>query len=460
MGVNDTEHIWLRQTVTFTVDGQTRTLEIGIPIPRDATAQDVEALLGVADSGMHALTRRLDAQIAATLTNGAASQAIVTESGSVSSAPTLPAASQEVVSPNSHTSVDEAPPPTMTAELTRTAEQRASAKPAIPERPATPPRPASEPQRTQSPSTPPARPVPAASDSQGEMTRPQFLAAVAELGLNPRQAMDRLVVRSLEGLNLREALESLRRQLLGASSAMEPEPEPMSTRAPGHIATPSKPETPAAPTAAHYFEEEDDETILYSLDEDNDLSDDDLTPSIGDTHHPSVEDALEEIDIEDVPDLTPPPASIRQRTTPATRKAPVAVREEQAAPSGTPASGARTQAMQLIGKLRAANGGGAASDYQRNAYHNIVEEELGKAQATTLVRGLWRTTPDKLSSAQLDALIRWGKEEVFSEEAAQVLATLRAEQRRAEQTAASAKDAEQPAAPRSTPRARPSGGQH
>ena len=63
MGANDSEHIWLRQTVTFTVNGQTRTLEIGIPLPRNASAQDVEALLGVADAGMSALSRRLDAQV-------------------------------------------------------------------------------------------------------------------------------------------------------------------------------------------------------------------------------------------------------------------------------------------------------------------------------------------------------------------------------------------------------------
>ena len=54
MDAKDTEHIWLRQTVTFTVDGQTRTLEIGVPVPRDATAQDVETLLDVADAGMRA----------------------------------------------------------------------------------------------------------------------------------------------------------------------------------------------------------------------------------------------------------------------------------------------------------------------------------------------------------------------------------------------------------------------
>jgi hypothetical protein len=75
-----------------------------------------------------------------------------------------------------------------------------------------------------------------------------------------------------------------------------------------------------------------------------------------------------------------------------------------------------------------------------------------------LVRGLWRTTADHLTAGQLDALIRWGKEEVFAEEAEQVLAALRAEQERADQEAAVANDADTPAPPRTSSRGRPAGG--
>src|SRR5512146_1038288 len=91
MDANDTGHIWLRQTVTFTVDGQTRTLEIGIPVPRDATAQDVEALLEVSDAGMGALSRRLDTRIAELL-----------DGGPHVDASALPAPAQESTSANGH----------------------------------------------------------------------------------------------------------------------------------------------------------------------------------------------------------------------------------------------------------------------------------------------------------------------------------------------------------------------
>lgn len=303
------------------------------------------------------------------------------------------------------------------------------------------------------------------------MTRPEFLTAAAELGLSPRQAMDRLGVRSLEGINLREALESLRRQLLGASSHAEPEPasEPDSAPEPAVSASPIV----ATPSVAPRFEEEDDETIFYALDEDDELIEDDSTSAPADKGtNPAVsDDALDEIDddededeldLDDVPDLSPPSAPARSRTTPTGSKTTSAARET-AAPThdSTSASGAndaRTQALRQIGKLRSATGGGTASDYQRNAYRNIVENELGRTHAVALVRGLWRTTADHLTAGQLDALIRWGKEEVFAEEAEQVLAALRAEQERADQEAASTNGPDAPAAPRTASRGRPAGG--
>lgn len=301
------------------------------------------------------------------------------------------------------------------------------------------------------------------------MTRPEFLSAAAELGFNPRQAMDRLGVRSLEGLNLREALESLRRQLLGATSHAEPETEPEQDLAPEPVTGASP--TVAAPPAASRFEEEDDETIFYALDEDDELIEDDFASApagngvntvASDDAFDETGDADDEIDLDEVPDLSPPPVPARSRGTAPGRKTTSAARETsapaQGATSASGASGARTQALRQIGKLRSATGGGTASEYQRNAYRNIVENELGRTRAVALVRGLWRTTADHLTAGQLDALIRWGKEEVFAEEAEQVLVALRAEQERADQEAAAANGSDAPAAPRTASRGRSAGG--
>jgi ribosomal protein L12E/L44/L45/RPP1/RPP2 len=434
----ETGHIWLRQSVTFTVAGQTRTLEIGIPVPPHSSAQEIEALLQTANTGMDALSRHLDAQIAAALAGTEAVQPQARDAlpqRTTATAPTAAPAARDVrdahVAPLPASESAETPPMREPARTAPSAppESRTAATAPTPSRQAqpAPQRPVADSPRTQ----------PSATGTSAEMSRPQFLAAAAELGLNPRQAMDHLGVRSLEGLNLREALESLRRQLHGASSAVAGEPDVVETQ-------PAKTANRPDPTP-QYFEEEDDETILFSLDDETDDEEYDpenVVDAAAVRESPAgisaasalASDEIED-DLEDVPDLAPPPTPIRQR--PAS-----SVRENQATSSGGPSTnGARSRAMQLIGKLRTATGGGSASDYQRTAYRNIVEEELGKSRATSLVRGLWRTTADQLTSGQLDALIRWGKEEVFADEAAQVLATLRAEQQRAAQSANSANDA-------------------
>lgn len=440
MNERDTGHIWLRQSVTFTVAGQTRTLEIGIPVPPHSSAQEIDALLQTANTGMDALSRHLAAQIAAALAGTEVPQpttrATSPQRDTVSMPTAAPANARDV-----HDAHDASPPAPEVAPTPPTRESAKTAPSAPPEPRTAAPAPTPAPGRQAQPT--PQRPVadapgtqPPATSTSAEMNRPQFLAAAAELGLNPRQAMDHLGVRSLEGLNLREALESLRRQLYGASSAVAAEP---------NVEGPPVKSANRPDPAPQFFEEEDDETILFSLDdeaddEENDLEgeDDDAVVSESPAGRSAAtafaNDDIED-DLEDVPDLAPPPTAISQRSA-------SSAREDQATRSDAAGTnGARSRAMQLIGKMRTATGGGPASDYQRTAYHNIVEDELGKSRATSLVRGLWRTPFDQLTSGQLDALIRWGKEEVFADEAAQVLATLRAEQQRAAQSATPATEA-------------------
>src|SRR5215831_17830873 len=58
------EHIWLRQSVTYTHEGQTRTLEIALPIRPDAPPEEIARLLAQAEAGMAQLTTSLDRRIA------------------------------------------------------------------------------------------------------------------------------------------------------------------------------------------------------------------------------------------------------------------------------------------------------------------------------------------------------------------------------------------------------------
>lgn len=277
--------------------------------------------------------------------------------------------------------------------------------------------------------------------------------------MNVKQAMDQLGVRSLEGLNLREALEALRRQALRGSAAATP-PVPTQPAA----------SAPAAASEPRYFDEEDDLDVTFSVDGDEDLDDEGFMSreagALYDAAAPEPPDALDELDesdLDDVPDFGPPPsasrsapASARRSGAAAQRRSPTPARiEENREQANVGVSGDQTRALQIVGQLRSARGGGAPTSYQRTAYRNVVVRELGEPEAAALVRGLWRTTPERLTAEQLDVLVSWGKQDTFSEEAAMVLTALRAERERA--TSAEGQQPPAAEAPQSAPRGRSAG---
>jgi hypothetical protein len=325
------EHIWLRQTITQTIAGQTRTLEIGVSVRPGMSADQIEALLREADTGMRRLSRHLESQVA-------------TVAGITSSSEDGHAEPELELDP------EPVSPPRSVAPISGPA-----------------PNPVTVP-------TPPVPQAPLTASSLEELSVPEFVAAArTELDLSPKQAMDKLNVKSLKGLNLREALEMLRRQSLGSTNRAGP-------GAPAEGSAP--PPVPLPTTPPHYFDEEDSEfEVTYQLDDDADPS-----------------------DLESVPDFDAMPPSMK-----------VEVGE------------ARGRALYIVGQMRKASGGGAATSMQKSAYRNIIQNELGEQNARALVLGLWKAPVEKLGAEQLDALLSWGKQETFGEEAQLVLAALRSE---------------------------------
>jgi hypothetical protein len=369
------EHIWLRQSVTYTHEGQTRTLEIALPIRPDASSEEIARLLAQAEAGMAQLTTSLDRRIAG-----------------------------EQVAPPRPTAPD-APRRT---EPTRPVEPSPAA---FTHEPSTPPTPEMEteapPAAKSSPrqAAPTPRPTPAPSAPQpvadgSDLTRPEFIAAIGALGLNPKEAMDRLGVRSLAGLNLRESLETLRRQSLQGES---------SSVAPTAASAPAQARGEALSVKPDRFDEEDDEALIFV----EEGEDDEPLPAPSRSsarNRRATADTLDD-DLDDVPDFGPPPGARSRATEPAAAEPPM------------------SHAARIIAKLRATHPGGITTADRQSAFANIIVAELGEPNAAALVRGLWKLSPEKLGPEQLDALIRWGKGDTFSEEAEEVLATLRAEQR-------------------------------
>jgi hypothetical protein len=382
----DGEHIWLRQSITSTKDGQTRTMEIAISLRQGMTAGQVEALLKEADAGMQRLSHHLDTSFA-----GA-------DAGSA-------------VSPGSSMGLEPHSPLELPA--SRVVEPVPLAVPA--EQPVSRPAAGQDPDHIASsdhkPPTP-VSPVPAASPAPVRPTAPaaelsikDFLdAARAELDLSPKQAMERLSVKSLQGIDLLESLDTLRRQMArqgGGEPVVSSSPPP---------AAPS-PEAPVAPP--RYFEEEDDGEfeVTFHLDDESD-----------------------ELDLEDVPDfdaVTPPPPlqEVPSAKRPVPAKPAAHGSGEDSLQESAP-SGQKSSTLELIGQLRATAKGSNPTSHQRIAYRNIILEELGEQPAKALVVGLWRVPAERLGADQMDALLSWGKRDTFGEEAAEVLAALRAERSR------------------------------
>jgi hypothetical protein len=374
-GELDGEHIWLRQSVTYSHEGQTRTLEIALPIRPDAPPEEIARLLAQAEAGMAQLTTSLDRRIAGEQVAPPRPTAPVsphqTEPARASEPSPVPYAHEASVLPAPELEA-ETPPPAQSS----------------PRQAAPRPRPAPA----------PSAPQPVADGP--DLTRPEFIAAIGALGLNPKEAMDRLGVRSLAGLNLRESLETLRRQ------SLQGEPSALGATA---STAPAQARGEALSVNADRFDEEDDEALIF-IEEGED--DEPLpAPSRSTAGNRRVAADTQDDDLDDVPDFGPPPGA-----------------RSRAVESGA-AESSLSHAARIIAKLRAAHPGGIATADRQGAFANIIVAELGEPNAAALVRGLWKLSPEKLGPEQLDALIRWGKDDTFSEEAEEVLATLRAEQR-------------------------------
>lgn len=428
------EYLWLKQSATVTVNGQTRTMEIAVPLRPGATADEVEALLSEADAGMDRLGRHLDARVAA-LTDPAAPTEAPARPATSAAAPTA-TPSEAPARPAATPTEGLARPATPPAPSERIPVEQPPARtspPATPSQPAavTPSRP-SVPARQATPTPAPASPrpatpasAPAPTSPQTELTRPEFIAALKDIALDVRQAMQKLGVRSLEGLNLREALEALRRQTLrnGGGEATGPTPDRPAASAPPRATPARNAPTPAAPP--RYFEEEDEPDVEFSVAGSDEAEE-------GDELHPYDEGAPNEWDadddLDDVPDFGPPPVSHRG---PASGRAPHPTpRPAPAAPvadAAPPASSGDPAVADLLTRLRAAQGGGTPSSQQRTAYRNIIVNEIGEDKATYLVRGIWRVTPERLGPEQMDELLSWGKQDTFGEDANKMVERLRAE---------------------------------
>jgi hypothetical protein len=357
------EHIWLRYATQFTIAGRSHTIEMSVPLPVGASDETREQLLREAEKGLSHLISHVETRIPQIL------QHIQAHSAPASPAPV----SKPLVSRSANKPASIPAPPT--------SNQSQPANPQVREQKSEPAR--EEEHREKAPRTNGVSMPSLPGGGNGNLSIPEFIQAIKGLGLNSRQAMDLLKVKSLAtGLNLREALDRLQyliaQEAGGETPDVElkaPAPQLPVTNSSEHSAVPDK---QASPDLA------DEEDPFGNL----------PIPIFDEEIDPEEEDFAEPLDA--------------------------------FSPSLTPSS--RNRAKAIVDKLREARGATVVSPGRLQVLHNVIGDQISEEQLLALIHSLWGVSIQKrLKVDQVEALIYWAKEDDFVNEVDAVLALLEEE---------------------------------
>jgi len=390
-------HIWLHHTVRITVGERTHTIEMDIPIPVGASANVREQLLNEAEASMEELARRIEKGAPRKLSPGQPAQPAKVPPAKQPAPP-----AQAAVNKSSST----AAPPASTA-------APGLLVPILPRDPI----PALQPEAKDT-VVPPTRPnigatmpsSPAISvDTGGSLKLPQFIKFINEsMGLTPKQAMDLLNVKSLSGLNLRDALEELQ-QIVGHV---------------GHEVTNVAPSTMPANSGHVESNQTRQEPVA------TDLSSSPQPPAVQPrpfppTSNPKNPDIIE---ITNAVIRDNPPAYAFDEEIDLEHEIDLPEDEEvEVVPELT--NQEREQAEEILIKLRDARGSSLASEQRLKVLHNVTDSQVNEEQLLQLVQGIWGITSlKKLKNDQVEALISWAKTDNFDDEVDIVLLLIQEEQ--------------------------------
>lgn len=384
--VNDSgepgEYIWLRYGTQLSANGRSYTVEMNIPMPIGASEETREQLLREADAGMNQVANHVEKRVAQLL------QRVQTQGKVPSPAP--PAARPAPQPrPASLPAPQTGPQPLQSAD-THVREN-------TPETASSPTQPAPK----ETASVPSARHIGASMPStpamgdNSNLSLQQFIGYIREnMGLNPKQAMDLLKIKTLTGVNLREAVEQLQK-IAGPESAAANEMEqraretvptatPPTRQNSGPLsATSSRPiemaRNSATPNVERVRTVNENDHAYTSFDEE-------VEPGEANEQ----EDELEDFDF---------PRELTAQE--------------------------RVQARNKIDNLREHRGATQSNPARQQVLLNVVDSQIGAEQLQDLLVGVWNvTTLKKLKVDQVEALISWAKEDDFVLEVEAVLAIL------------------------------------
>jgi len=410
-GTDGNPYIWLRYTTQFSTGGRTHTIEMGIPVPVGASAEMREQLIREAEMGMEQLTRRVESRVSQMLQRGSRPPETARAQESATSRPPQ-APLQDVGS----RSVQGTPAATGT-------------RPPAPAREA--PQPLSLPEKQ-----PAATPVhqgggvnmPVTPGVQGDansMKLSQFMQIIREAwGLTPKQAMDLLNVKTLNGMNYREALRQLQPLVEGDARSVstpdasthspvvnQPKPAEERVRPRGPLPSPTLGEervrpqgsAPASPPSPSPSKME-----RGSVGEAPPLRNEAKQGALaGPTNIPVIpikDDMIREV-----------PRKVYKFDE----------EDEEMEEKEEESEEQRAIARIKLDDLKEVRGTALASPGRLTALQNVLNSQISEEQLQHLIQSAWgATSVKKLKVDQVEALISWAKEDYFVDEVEAVLALI------------------------------------
>jgi hypothetical protein len=206
-GSDGNPYIWLRYTTQFNAGGRMHTIEMGIPVPVGASAEMREQLIREAEIGMDQLTRHIENRVAQISQRSTRPPEPLRTPSPTATRPNQPPLQEEGYRSSTGT------PTPIGPRSTTQSPSREGPQP-LPLHEKQPP---TAPVRQSGPVSMPVTPG-MQGEANSNMKLSQFIQAIREAwGLTPKQAMDLLQVKTLNGMNYRDALRKLQTLVEGNS---------------------------------------------------------------------------------------------------------------------------------------------------------------------------------------------------------------------------------------------------
>ncbi len=389
-------YIWLHYGTQLTVNGRSYTIEMNVPMPIGASEETREQLLREADAGMNQVASHVENRVAQLL------QRVQPTQGKI------PAPAQ-TPKPAPRPQPASVPAPLTGPQPLQPAPTRARENTLEPVSSAQYVQNAQNTQNTQNVqkepvNVPPTRPnigasmpsTPALGDSSN-LSLQQFIGYIREnMGLSPKQAMDLLKIKTLTGVNLRDAVEQLQK-LVGHDSPSATESEQRARETISSATSPTRQNAGPLSATSSRPSETARASVHPGVERARTVSEEDPIYAFDEEVEPGENHELEE----DLEDLDFPREFTAQE---------------------------RVRARSKLDNLREHRGATQSNPARQQALMNVVDLQISAEQLQDLMTGAWNVTSiKKLKVDQVEALISWAKEDDFMSEVEAVLAILEEE---------------------------------